>query len=127
MICNNCDKYVSLDFVNIADYCPRCMQSPFVEKVERIERNTLTSWADGFGLWHCRVEFGSHGYGNTGFYALERHWDSIRGTARRAMRREIQSRSALDLIGKRLRIEVEAQGIHASTNVWYSVTFKESI
>lgn len=93
-------------------------------------RRSVATWADGFGVWHARVIFPQHGYGNTGEHDLDRHWDSIRQLARRAIRREIVAREAthadLTLKGLRVAIEVEAQGIHASSNIWYSVTFKET-
>ena len=96
--------------------------------------HTITTHADGFGNWHARVEFPEHGYGNAGEHALERHWDTIRRSARRAIRREIVQREqrrgeTLAQTSARIRpvrVEVEAQGIYASSNVWYSVTFKES-
>lgn len=97
----------------------------------------VTTWADSFGLWHARVNFPDTGYGNTGALSIERNWDSIRAAARRAIRAELIEREATHDRGARpahmaaqwlapVRLEVESHGIHASSNIWHSVTFKES-
>ena len=85
------------------------------------------TWADGFGNWHARVDFPSHGYGNAGEYALDAHWDAIRAAARRAIRAELTERMSARVCIAPVRVEVESQGIHASSNVWHSVTFRERV
>lgn len=82
----------------------------------------VTTWADGYGLWHARVEFPDTGYGNTGELSLEANWDSIRAAARRAIRDEIESRGGLST---GLRTEVRNVYQAPSTMVHYSAEFAE--
>lgn len=94
----------------------------------------VTVWADGFGTWYARVDLPDTGYGNTGALSIDRNWDSIRAAARRAIRSEViereqtrtETRAQTSARLAPTRIEVEAHGIWASSNIWHSVTFKET-
>lgn len=50
---------------------------------------TVTTWADAYGRWHARIDFPFPGYGPAHMNA---HADRIRAKARRAIRRELESR-----------------------------------
>lgn len=75
-------------------------QQPFKRIVFYIDPNTtdgilpdytLHTWADGFGTWHCRIDF-TYGAGNTG--AGEQLISNARRAAQRAIRAEIIARSS---------------------------------
>jgi hypothetical protein len=53
------------------------------------QAETVTTWANGYGIWHARVNFPANGY--TDEY-LANHGRRIRAKARRAIRREIEAR-----------------------------------
>lgn len=80
---------------------------------------TVTTWADGFGIWHARVDFPAPGYG-PGF--LDQHIDRIRAKARRAIRREILAREAGPIAP--VRVHVSANDLD-SANRMRSLTFAE--
>lgn len=84
----------------------------------------VTTWADGHGTWHARVEFPDTGYGNTGGLSIDRHWDSIRAAARRAIRTELEARAGLDAL-KPVRLDVEHVHQMPSSMVYTSATFIE--
>ena len=95
-------------------------------------RDTVETWADGFGVWHARILCASHGYGNAGEYALDRHWTRLRAMARRAIRRELELRDAIVKPGRgstdpawRLNLEIVKVSEYASSGVIYALEFKE--
>lgn len=82
-------------------------------------------FTDAFGRYHATVTFPDSGYGNYGELNIERHWDSIRAAARRAIRKAIlDNEVAPGTEIAPVRIEVVKTGVYGS-NVWYSVTFAE--
>ena len=83
---------------------------------------TVTTWADGFGIWHAKVS-DSIGWGNAGKRDIARHWSNIRARARRAIRAEILAREAGPI--EPVRLEVENTSDPTGTGVIFSVTFKE--
>ena len=61
---------------------------------------TVTTWADGFGVWHARVDFaGEYDSDDIGL-----HRSRLRRKAQRAIRRELEER---DAIGKRVACRVQ--------------------
>ena len=50
---------------------------------------TVTTWADGYGLWHARVSCTGLGWGNT---SEAPHHSVHRERARRAIKRELEAR-----------------------------------
>ncbi len=62
---------------------------------------TVTTYADGFGRWHARVQFPEPGYGPQ---YLDANIDRIRAKARRAIRREMLAR---EFVGHDLVVRVE--------------------
>lgn len=82
---------------------------------------TVTTWADGFGIWHARVTFPSPGYGPD---HLAANIDRIRAKARRAIRREILERAPRDARIGAVRVHVSANSLD-HMNVMRSITFAE--
>lgn len=82
---------------------------------------TVTTWADGFGTWHARVNFSGIGYGPA---YLDQHIDRIRAKARRAIRREILARQAGPI--SPVRVHVTANDLD-SMNVMRSITYSETV
>lgn len=90
--------------------------------VEPAVTESVHTYADGFGIWHARVEFPSPGYG-PGY--LDAEWSRIRAKARRAIRREILARAPRGgAPGWVCRVEVVANDLD-SLNRMHSVTFAE--
>lgn len=84
---------------------------------------TLTVWANGFGVWHAKI-VSKIGFGNAGDSNIDRHIDRIRAKACRAIRREILAREDGPIHPVRVEVdEVLAYG----TGVIYSITFKEKV
>ena len=81
---------------------------------------TVTTWADGFGIWHARVAFPAPGYGPA---HLDKRRDAIRRKARRAIRAELTARGECSP-SYRLRLEVAANDLD-HMNVMWSLTYKE--
>lgn len=81
---------------------------------------TVTTWCDGFGVWHARVNLPGIGYGDY----LGSQWDRIRAKARRAIRRELMARGEL-MAGYAVRIQVVASHQHPGALTTTSVTFAE--
>lgn len=77
--------------------------------------------ADGFGRYYARVDLPDTGYGNAGALSLDRHWDSIRAAARRAIRSYLGE--AVDK-SYQIRLEVFANQFD-SLNIARSFTFRE--
>lgn len=90
--------------------------------MDNMNATTVTTWADGFGVWHAKVS-DPRGWGNAGERDISKHWASIRARARRAIRREILGREA-GPIGP-LHIEVETTSDPTGTGVIFAVTFRE--
>ncbi len=88
--------------------------------VEPTDKETVTTWANGFGRWFAKVEFPTSGYGPQ---HLEANIDRIRAKARRAIRREINARQELtsDYF---VYVQVEESDID-SLNVMHSITYGE--
>ena len=83
---------------------------------------TLTTWADGFGRWHCKVS-SVIGWGNAGPYDIDLHRNAMRERARRAIRSEIESRGN----GQRVIVALKVAGNSLdSMNVLHSLTFAEA-
>ena len=82
-------------------------------------RNSVTTWANGYGIWHAKVKLGvatpSDGLNS----------DSLRATARRAIRRELKERDAYSG-NYRVRIEVVANELGADNRL-YSITYAEKV
>lgn len=79
-------------------------------------RNKIVAWADGFGLWYARVELAvkAPSDGLNG--------DSLRSSARRAIRRELQARQAGKLAP--VRVFVQDNKLDSMNRVVY-ITYKE--
>lgn len=84
------------------------------------QTETVDTWANGFGVWHARVNFIEPGYGPQ---YLDSHIDRIRAKARRAIRRELLSRGAISR-DWRVAVEVESSDLD-SMNVMHSITYVE--
>ena len=84
-----------------------------------MEKERVSVWADGFGVWHATVAFPIPGYGPS---RLAQEWDRIRAKARRAIRREILARERGPILPVRLAV-VNANADHM--NMTPRVTFKE--
>jgi hypothetical protein len=80
-------------------------------------KNTYTTWADGFGNWHCKVSLGTKAPSD----AL--NINSIRSSARRAMKREIEARQHKGSPWP-LRIEISDNELDSMNRMW-SLTFSE--
>lgn len=87
--------------------------------MQYVEDETVTTWADGFGRWHARVNFGGIGYGPA---YLDQHIGRIRARARRAIRRELLARESDPI--RPVRVEVVANDLDAM-NVMRSITYAE--
>ena len=83
---------------------------------------TLTTWADGFGRWHCKVS-SVIGWGNAGPYDIGRHVKAMRERARRAIRAEIAARQGCQDFPVALKV---AGNQLDSMNVLHSLTFAEA-
>ena len=92
---------------------------------------TITTWADGFGVWHARADF-PYGCGNTG--DGERLLANARRAARAAIVRELvereqttreTERDALRRMSAYLRLEVVANRERPSSGALASITWAE--
>lgn len=83
---------------------------------------TVTTWADGTGRWHARVQFPEPGYGRK---KVEREADRVRARARRAIRRELAAREKLSP-GWRCRVQI-VDAIVAPGLVTRSITYAERV
>jgi hypothetical protein len=84
-----------------------------------VKRNKVTTWADGFGVWHAKVTLAIATPSDT------LPIDSVRRVARRAIRREIELRMYKGTPFP-LRIEIEKSHLGAD-NRFYSITFREKV
>lgn len=83
------------------------------------KRNTITTYADGFGRWYAGVTIGYPAPSDSLNAA------SIRASARRAIRRELEARAPrAGLQGYRVRIEICGNSLGAD-NRMYGLTFRE--
>jgi hypothetical protein len=82
-------------------------------------RNKVTTWADGFGIWHATVHLAIATPSDTLRY------DSVRSVARRAIRREVEARQIVGR-GYRFKIEVDKTDLRADNRL-YSITFREKV
>lgn len=83
--------------------------------------NKVTTWADGFGIWHARVTLAIATPSDTLKY------DSVRSVARRAIRREIVARAPRHgLCDYRVKIVLDKTDLRADNRL-YSVTFREKV
>lgn len=84
-------------------------------------RNKVVTWADGFGVWHARVVLAIATPSDTLSY------DSVRGTARRAIRREIVARNNPKYLqGYVAKIVLDKCDLGADNRI-YSITFREKV
>lgn len=81
---------------------------------------TRTTWADGYGRWHCRIDF-RFGVGNTPDGEALKH----RGlaAAKRAIRQELRAREGGTALA-RLHYVVTANKIDSLNRMW-SITVSE--
>jgi hypothetical protein len=84
-----------------------------------MKRNKVTTWADGFGVWHAKVHLAIATPSDT------LPIDSVRRVARRAIRREVEARQIVGQ-GYRFNIEVDKTDLGAD-NRFYSITFREKV
>lgn len=84
------------------------------------QRETVNTWADGFGRWHARVTFPSPGYDPA---QLAAHAARIRVKARRHIRRALVQRGEAGS-GWPCRVELAANDLN-HMNVMRSLTFRE--
>lgn len=82
---------------------------------------TLTSWGDGFGVWHCRADFDFPGVGNAP------EGESLKYQAlaacKRKIRQELAVREAPRKV-KRLSYEVVDNKLDSMNRMW-SITVAE--
>ena len=87
---------------------------------------TITTWADGFGVWHARADF-PYGCGNTG--DGERLFANARRAARAAIVRERTTREterdARRRMSAYLRLKVVANRERPSSGALASITWAE--
>lgn len=84
-------------------------------------QETVTTWTDGSGRWHARVNFPAPGYnGDT----INTNAKRIRARARRTIRRELMERQNLRP-GYRLQIELISDVVDA--DMFKSITYAEVI
>lgn len=82
---------------------------------------TLTTWANGFGLWYCRADFDAPGVGNS--YEGESLKYRALAACKRRIRKEITAREDPRNI-KRLSYHVVANKIDQLNRMW-SITVAE--
>jgi hypothetical protein len=85
---------------------------------------TVTTWANGFGVWHAKVEFPYPGYGDYLDEAIGR----IRRKAVRAIRREIIARETTRRGKPRFRCYVEVADNHQDAQGRFTyITYRERV
>lgn len=86
------------------------------------ENEKITTWADGFGIWHARVTFPEPGYDSTKLASHDR--SRIRTRARLAIRSEIQQRQG----EQRFTVSVEVvESDQDDDGVTRSITYRERV
>lgn len=78
---------------------------------------TVTTWADGCGIWHARIDGLAIGTAGIGM-------DAVRQRARRAIRRELQARQGAPLAPVRVRVVANRLD---HMNVLRSITYAERV
>lgn len=81
----------------------------------------VTTWADGFGIWHAKITFPQPGHETT---SLTPHAQRLRHKARRAIRNEITSRGEN---GPGWICRIEIADIEAANQVTTSITYREVV
>lgn len=81
-------------------------------------RNKIHTYADGFGVWYAEVTIGYPAPSD----AINS--DSIRASARRAIRREVEARGHVGA-GYQFRLEVFKNRLGADNRL-YSITYREA-
>ncbi len=81
----------------------------------------VTTWADGFGVWHCKVSFPAPGYGPA---KMDKDAHRIRARARKAIRAEVEARAPEGVIPPTTYVEVAANDLD-HMNIMKSITYKE--
>lgn len=80
-------------------------------------RNEITTYADGYGIWHAKVSLGIKAPSDM------LNSDNLRRVARRAIRREVEARSKVGK-GYEFRLEVEKVDMDSMNRIW-AITYKE--
>lgn len=80
----------------------------------------VITYANGYGIWHARIEFPAPGYGPA---YLEASSDRIRAKARRAIRREVALREEVSRTWI-CRLEISDNDLDPQ-NVMRSITYRE--
>lgn len=105
------------------EYCEQATSTSRYHRVHTGASEMVTTWADGFGRWHARVDLPGIGYGDY----LNSQIDRIRAKARRAIRREIRLRGS-DWGNANMgpvRVEVVDSRQHPNTLTTMSITYAE--
>lgn len=82
-----------------------------------LKRNKVTTWADGYGVWHAKVTLAIATPSDT------LKIDNVRRVARRAIKRELEARQIVGE-GYRFKIGIDKTDLCADNRL-YSLTFKE--
>jgi len=80
-------------------------------------RNKIETFSDGFGVWYAEVTIGYPAPSDM------INSDSLRASARRAIRREVEARQNVGA-GYRFRLEVFRNRLGADNRL-YSITYRE--
>lgn len=81
----------------------------------------VTTWADGFGIWHAKITFGHPGRETT---SLTAHAQRLRRKAQRAIRNEVTSRGEN---GPGWVCRIEIADVQAANQVTTSITYREVV
>jgi hypothetical protein len=103
------------------DCTPFCELCEGEQEIQKPKDYTLTTWANGFGIWHCRIDFAYPGLGNTG--EAERVAANAIRAAKRKIRREIEEQENINI--KRLSYEVKANETQLGSGRLLSLTIAE--
>lgn len=85
------------------------------------KNETVTTWADGFGIWHARVRFPAPGYTPD---ELAESVDRLRRKARRAIRRALTERHAPTPL-RPTRVELHEKDEALGGELVRSLTYRE--
>ena len=85
------------------------------------KRNKVTTWADGYGVWHAKVTLAIATPSDT------LKIDNVRRVARRAIKRELEARAnRFGLAGYKTKIGIDKTDLGADNRL-YSITFVERV
>jgi hypothetical protein len=84
---------------------------------------TLTTWADGFGVWHCRADFDSPGVGNS--HEAEALKYKALDACKRKIRKQIANREAPRQVA-RLSYQVVANELDSLNRMWSITVAKKA-